>query len=135
MQGCVQHGIGTDHACGCILTRTSPCEHLAEACALAGNNQLKRLDNVMYLRQFRNLRLVNLAGNPFCKEHDYRSYVLSHIKDLTYLDYRRVVNADVSLAMEQHQVRVRVCVCVCACVIGRLRTGLCTRVGAGAVKR
>ena len=26
----------------------------------------------MYLRQFRNLKLVNLAGNPFCKEHDYR---------------------------------------------------------------
>lgn len=59
----------------------------------------------MYLRQFRNLRLVNLAGNPFCKEHDYRSYVLSHIKDLTYLDYRRVVHTDVQQAMEQHQVR------------------------------
>ena len=39
-----------------------------------GNNQLKKLDNVMYLRQFRNLRLVNLAGNPFCKEHDYRRW-------------------------------------------------------------
>ncbi|GAX80910.1 hypothetical protein CEUSTIGMA_g8345.t1 [Chlamydomonas eustigma] len=68
-----------------------------------GNNQLKKLDNVMYLRQFRNLRLVNLAGNPFCKEHDYRSYVLSHIKDLTYLDYRRVAANDVNSAMEQHQ--------------------------------
>lgn len=59
----------------------------------------------MYLRQFKNLRLVNLAGNPICKEHDYRSYVLSHIKDLTYLDYRRVAAADVQQAMEQHQVR------------------------------
>jgi IS5 family transposase len=71
----------------------------------AGNNQLKRLDSVMYLRQFRNLRLVNLAGNPFCKEHDYRSYVLSHIKDLTYLDYRRIASADVHAAIEHHQVR------------------------------
>uniref|UniRef100_A0A7S0R7I6 Dynein regulatory complex subunit 3 n=1 Tax=Chlamydomonas leiostraca TaxID=1034604 RepID=A0A7S0R7I6_9CHLO len=68
-----------------------------------GNNALKRLDNVMYLRQFRNLRLVNLAGNPFCKDHDYKTYVLSHIKDLTYLDYRRVYPADVQAAMEQHQ--------------------------------
>jgi hypothetical protein len=58
----------------------------------------------MYLRQFRNLRLVNLAGNPMCKDHDYRSYVLSHIKDLTYLDYRRVATADVQAAREQHQV-------------------------------
>ncbi len=43
--------------------------------APAGQNQLKKLDNVMYLRQFRNLRLVNLAGNPICKEHDYRRWV------------------------------------------------------------
>ncbi|KAL6758622.1 hypothetical protein V8C86DRAFT_2592714 [Haematococcus lacustris] len=68
-----------------------------------GNNALKRLDNMMYLRQFGQLRLVNLAGNPFCKDHDYRSYVLSHVKDLTYLDYRRVAGADVQAAMEQHQ--------------------------------
>jgi len=68
-----------------------------------GQNQIKKLDNVMYLRQFKNLRLVNLAGNPISKEHDYRSYVLSHIKDLTYLDYRRVASADVQSAMEQHQ--------------------------------
>lgn len=77
------------------------CAHASRA----GQNQLKKLDNVMYLRQFKNLRLVNLAGNPICKEHDYRSYVLSHIKDLTYLDYRRVAAADVQQAMEQHQVR------------------------------
>ena len=32
------------------------------------------------------------------------SYVLSHIKDLTYLDYRRVAAADVTSAKEQHQV-------------------------------
>mmetsp|Transcript_19123 Transcript_19123/g.32856 ORF Transcript_19123/g.32856 Transcript_19123/m.32856 type:complete len:526 (+) Transcript_19123:171-1748(+) len=68
-----------------------------------GNNQLKKLDNVMYLRRFKNLRLVNLAGNPFCKDQDYRSYVLSHIKDLTYLDYRRVNVVDVHTAKEQHQ--------------------------------
>lgn len=58
----------------------------------------------MYLRQFRKLRLVNLAGNPIAAAADYRSYVLSHIKDLTYLDYRRVNAADVAAAVEQHQV-------------------------------
>ncbi|GLC37160.1 Dynein regulatory complex subunit 3 [Pleodorina starrii] len=68
-----------------------------------GNNQLSQLDNVMYLRQFKQLRLVNLAGNPICKDHDYRSYVLSHIKDLIYLDYRRVNPTDVTAAREQHQ--------------------------------
>ncbi|PNG51686.1 Leucine-rich repeat-containing protein 48, partial [Tetrabaena socialis] len=68
-----------------------------------GNNQLAQLDHVMYLRQFKQLRLVNLAGNPICKDHDYRSYVLSHIKDLIYLDYRRVNPTDVQAAREQHQ--------------------------------
>ena len=58
----------------------------------------------MYLRQFKKLRLVNLAGNPIAASPDYRSYVLSHIKDLTYLDYRRVNAADVAAAIEQHQV-------------------------------
>mgnify|MGYP006286858733 CR=1 FL=1 len=37
----------------------------------------------------------------------HRSYVLSHIKDLTYFDYRRVAAADMSAAMEKHQVRRR----------------------------
>lgn len=41
----------------------------------------------MYLRQFRNLRLVNLAGNPFCKEHDYKTYVLSHIKVRSHVSF------------------------------------------------
>lgn len=70
----------------------------------AGRNSISSFDNVMYLRQFKKLRLVNLAGNPIAAAPDYRSYVLSHIKDLTYLDYRRVNAADVAAAIEQHQV-------------------------------
>jgi hypothetical protein len=42
-----------------------------------------------------------VAGNPFCKEHNYRSYVLSHVKNLTYLDYRRVKSEHVQQAMEK----------------------------------
>lgn len=61
--------------------------------------------------------------------------MLSHIKDLTYLDYRRVYPADVQAAMEQHQV----CVCaacagvVCVCAVrvpcGGEREGNEARVG------
>lgn len=68
-----------------------------------GNNQISQLDNINYLRGFRNLRLINLAGNPICKDHDYRSFVLSHLKDLVYFDHRRVKPADVQAAREQHQ--------------------------------
>ena len=31
-----------------------------------------QLDNVMYLRPFTRLQAVNLVGNPFCQEDEYR---------------------------------------------------------------
>ena len=71
----------------------------------AGRNQISKFDNVTYLRQFKHMRIVNLAGNPLSSDPEYRSYILSHIRDLTYLDYRRINPADVAAAMEQHQVR------------------------------
>ena len=55
-----------------------------------GNNLIAQLDNVMYLRQFTNLQAVNLVGNPFCQEDEYRRYVLAHLKFIKYLDYRLV---------------------------------------------
>ncbi len=81
------------------------CYYLSQLLCCAGRNNISAFDNVMYLRQFKKLRLVNLAGNPIAVLPDYRSYVLSHIKDLTYLDYRRVNAADVASAIEQHQVQ------------------------------
>mmetsp|Transcript_22613 Transcript_22613/g.27292 ORF Transcript_22613/g.27292 Transcript_22613/m.27292 type:complete len:515 (-) Transcript_22613:220-1764(-) len=68
-----------------------------------GNNLIEQLETVMYLRRFKNLRLVNLAGNPMCRDPEYRSYVLSHVKNLKYLDYRLVEDSTVSAAREQYQ--------------------------------
>ena len=70
---------------------------------VAGKNQLAKLDRMLYLRQFEHLELVNLAGNPLCREANYKSYLCSHIDNLKYLDYTRVKAEDVSVAMEQHQ--------------------------------
>jgi hypothetical protein len=58
---------------------------------------------MLYLRQFKHLELVNLAGNPLCREANYKSYLLSHVKNLKFLDYSRVKADDVSAAFEQHQ--------------------------------
>ena len=68
-----------------------------------GNNLLDDLPNVMYLRQFPNLQAVNLVGNPFCQEEDYRRYVLAHLKYVKYLDYRLVDQQAVAQAKEQYQ--------------------------------
>lgn len=37
-----------------------------------GNNLIQQLDNVMYLRPFAMLQAVNLVGNPFCQDEEYR---------------------------------------------------------------
>jgi len=68
-----------------------------------GNNQIDVLENLMYLRQFKGLRLINFAGNPICKDPEYRPYILSHIKNLKYLDYRLVNKDQVTSAREQYQ--------------------------------
>lgn len=54
----------------------------------AGKNCLSQLACTSYLVRFTKLQLLNLAGNPLCQDPDYRSYVLSHLKHLLYLDYR-----------------------------------------------
>ncbi|XP_055040332.2 dynein regulatory complex subunit 3 [Misgurnus anguillicaudatus] len=53
-----------------------------------GNNAIAQLDNVIYLRQFKNLRTLNLAGNPICDEEKYKTFVTAYLPDLVYLDYR-----------------------------------------------
>ena len=45
---------------------------------------------VMYLRRFKHLQLLNLAGNPISKDQEYKAYVLSHTWALKFLDYRLV---------------------------------------------
>lgn len=37
-----------------------------------GNNLIKDLTNIMYLRKFKSLRLINLSGNPIAQEVDYK---------------------------------------------------------------
>lgn len=54
----------------------------------AGKNCLPQLTSTSYLVRFSRLQLLNLAGNPLAQDQDYRSYVLSHLKHLRYLDYR-----------------------------------------------
>ena len=68
-----------------------------------GNNNLTDLENVRYLfdgqshangfqlsylRRFDNLRILNVAGNPLCSNADYKYYILAHMRELKYLDYR-----------------------------------------------
>ena len=68
-----------------------------------GNNQIAALESVKYLRQIPSVRILNLAGNPICTNEDYRQYVLAHIKDLRYFDYRLVDAGAVQASRERYQ--------------------------------
>ncbi|XP_022608371.1 dynein regulatory complex subunit 3 [Seriola dumerili] len=55
---------------------------------LIANNLLGQLDNVLYLRKFKNLFTLNLSGNPVSKEDDYKFFIAAYFPNLMYLDYR-----------------------------------------------
>uniref|UniRef100_A0A3P8ZP13 Dynein regulatory complex subunit 3 n=1 Tax=Esox lucius TaxID=8010 RepID=A0A3P8ZP13_ESOLU len=52
-----------------------------------GNNLFTQLENVIYLRRFKNLRTLNLAGNPICREDHYKIFVAAYLPELVYLDF------------------------------------------------
>lgn len=87
-----------------LISELEGLDALQELSALSlGNNQLAALESVMYLRQIPSVRILNLAGNPICTNEDYRQYVLAHIKDLRYLDYRLVDAGAVQASRERYQ--------------------------------
>uniref|UniRef100_A0A8C3T3G2 Dynein regulatory complex subunit 3 n=1 Tax=Chelydra serpentina TaxID=8475 RepID=A0A8C3T3G2_CHESE len=61
-----------------------------------GNNNLTALENVVYLRKFKNLRTLNLTGNPVCENEQYSLFIAAHLPDLVYLDFRLVDQNTVS---------------------------------------
>ncbi|NWX54429.1 DRC3 protein, partial [Promerops cafer] len=55
-----------------------------------GKNNLTILEDVVYLRRLKNLRTLNLSGNPFCSEEHYTLFVVAHLPSLVYLDFKLV---------------------------------------------
>uniref|UniRef100_A0A8C0HN47 Dynein regulatory complex subunit 3 n=1 Tax=Buteo japonicus TaxID=224669 RepID=A0A8C0HN47_9AVES len=55
-----------------------------------GKNNLTTLEDVIYLRRFKNLRTLNLTGNPLCHDEQYTLFVVAHLPDLVYLDFKLV---------------------------------------------
>ena len=70
--GLAEHGKGAD-VCKDGITHLGGLDTLDKLQVLSvGNNLIAQLDNVMYLRPFTKLQAVNLVGNPFCQEDEYR---------------------------------------------------------------
>ncbi|KAM6320108.1 dynein regulatory complex subunit 3 [Podargus strigoides] len=55
-----------------------------------GKNNLTNVEDVIYLRRFKNLRTLNLTGNPLCDDEQYTLIVVAYLPDLVYLDFKLV---------------------------------------------
>uniref|UniRef100_A0A670XVZ3 Dynein regulatory complex subunit 3 n=1 Tax=Pseudonaja textilis TaxID=8673 RepID=A0A670XVZ3_PSETE len=53
-----------------------------------GNNNINDLENMIYLRTFKNLRTLNLTGNPVCDNEVYSMFIAAYLPNLVYLDFR-----------------------------------------------
>ena len=51
---------------------------------------------VKYLRQFKHLQSLALKGNPLASSEDYEHFVIAYIPSLHYLDFRMILDAEVS---------------------------------------
>ena len=49
------------------------------------------------------MRTLNLSSNPFCEEAHYKEYVIAHLPDLVYLDFRLVDNTAREVATEKYK--------------------------------
>ncbi|KAJ7424696.1 dynein regulatory complex subunit 3 isoform X1 [Pitangus sulphuratus] len=65
-----------------------------------GKNNLTNLENVVYLRSLKSLRTLNLSGNPFCDDKQYTLFVVAHLPNLVYLDFKLV--RDTTAAFVEH---------------------------------
>eukprot|EP00400_MALV-I_sp_L67-5_P001342 gene1342-387_t len=57
--------------------------------SLARNN-IKDLDQVNHLRQFRELRDISFAGNKIAEHENYKTHVVAYIPQLEYLDHKSI---------------------------------------------
>ncbi|XP_054427032.1 dynein regulatory complex subunit 3 [Pteronotus mesoamericanus] len=68
-----------------------------------GNNQIGNMMNIIYLRQFKDLRALSLSGNPIAEAEDYNMFIWAYLPDLVYLDSRRIDDHMKELAELKHQ--------------------------------
>eukprot|EP00051_Salpingoeca_urceolata_P027911 m.483927 g.483927 ORF g.483927 m.483927 type:complete len:531 (+) comp23120_c0_seq1:216-1808(+) len=78
-------------------------------CFSVGENELEALEETsLYLRQFKHLRMITLAGNPLCKDSQYEPFVISHLPTIVYLDYRRIAPETREAASVRYQDQLEV---------------------------
>ncbi|KAJ8679642.1 hypothetical protein QAD02_015429 [Eretmocerus hayati] len=68
-----------------------------------GKNNVLDLEHVVYLRQFKELRSLQMVGNPCTERSGYLSYVIAFIPQLMYYGYKIISDKEREDASEKHR--------------------------------
>ena len=65
-----------------------------------GNNQISELKDIRNLKNLPKIIILDLSGNPLCKEQNYRIFTLFHLKKLKVLDGISIESGEQQLAKD-----------------------------------
>ncbi|XP_058805797.1 dynein regulatory complex subunit 3-like [Phymastichus coffea] len=68
-----------------------------------GKNNIFDLDHVLYLRQFKELRSLQMAGNPCTERSGYKCYLMAFAPQLVYYGYKMITDKEREDANEKHR--------------------------------
>ena len=69
-----------------------------------GNNRLNSRDDILYLRKLRNLRTLSIKGNPLCTTEDWKSFTISLLPHLSFLEIHPISAEERDKAALRYQV-------------------------------
>ncbi|EER11375.1 leucine-rich repeat protein, putative [Perkinsus marinus ATCC 50983] len=91
-----------------LITEISGLDGCPELTVLSlGRNRIRDLRHVEYLRRFKKLRCLCLAGNPICDSISYRQHIYAYLGQpgrLKYLDYMLIDHTEAQTAAETYHV-------------------------------
>lgn len=83
-----------------LLENLSGLEGLVNLMELyAGNNSISELRVMQQLKDLSKLIILDLLGNPVCKEDEYRLYIIYHLRKLKVLHLGAIHHSHVSIRL------------------------------------
>jgi len=71
-----------------------------------GNNEIANPEEVIYLRRFKHLKSLNLKGNSMCKNTNHQAFVVAHLENVTFFNFRLIDEGMRKQALDKYAVAI-----------------------------
>ncbi|XP_063984739.1 dynein regulatory complex subunit 3-like [Diachasmimorpha longicaudata] len=89
------------------IQRVESIDNLSNLIILSlANNQINSWDHVMYLRKFKQLRSLNVQGNPCMHQDGFIDYVIAFIPQIVYFSYRMITKEQKKKSRDIHRLSI-----------------------------